>query len=248
MKRNISLFISFGLLLSCSFSPRPVLEVTPLVESDLWLFGREYVHNSTDSLTTVLAFSGISNNNYIFEFEIENGKTSSFLVDPSLFYYIPRSGKSNINSGKIKAIDPEPQIQEINKIESRITAKNNSRQATNSLFMVLDLFSDISSINDPKSKGEQEEERIEDLERDAQEQDYDKRYKKRTHKLNVLRENWEFHALRKTTLLPGYSYQGLIFFPVTYFDGVIELHFHIDSVEIVQEFKQNQIIVSKYND
>lgn len=58
--------------------------------------------------------------------------------------------------------------------------------------------------------------------------------------LNAAREQWEFEALRSTTLEPGSKIQGKVFFPITKQARYLELALPIGDFEVTVLFKQRR--------
>ena len=241
MKKNI--LIVFALLLtilsSCYVAPRAVFRLKPTTDNKVWLFGKEYVTSSNDSVEIALAFDRVMGTNYVFKVEIINRTSRNMLIQPERCFYVAEIAQVNgVRTDMVWAIDPENEILKVDKQMSRTFASYKSTQGTYSFLSVLDLVSDVATIGSKKSDEEIQAEKLDDVEQELAELNNEIRYEKKSSSLNDIRDEWEFKALRKTTLPGGYGIQGRIYFPV--YPGVqsIEIHLALDRFVFKQKFQQ----------
>ena len=69
----------------------------------------------------------------------------------------------------------------------------------------MDLASDISSIGNDRTEAEEYQEEIDDLESEISELETELEHERQINSLNEYMSEWEYKALRKTTLPKGFS-------------------------------------------
>lgn len=118
--------LSFALALLFSSCVRPyhISKISPSEGNSTWAWGREFVFQTTDSVTVKIAYETNDRDNVIFNFEIENNSGRSILVAPETFW--SRMSGANLPEDIIqqhKAVDPESYYLEIAKQRSRQEAE-----------------------------------------------------------------------------------------------------------------------------
>lgn len=231
--------LSLTILFSCYVAPKPVFRLKPVAENQTWLFGKEYVTSCNDSVEIALAFDRVMGTNYVFKVEIINKTRRNMLIQPEKCFYVAEIAQVNgVRTDTVWAIDPENEILKVDKQMSRTFASYKSTQGTYSFLSVLDLVSDVATVGSKKSDEEIKAEKLDDVEQELAELSNEVRYEKKFSTLNEIRNEWEFKALRKTTLPGGYGIQGRIYFPVYPGAKSIGIRLLVDRYEFSQKFQQ----------
>ncbi len=243
-------------LAGCFVSPKPVYRLRPVAGETRWLNGAEVVRNADDSVEVAASFLRQEGNELVFEVEIANFKYAQILVDPAAFYYQPvitgkdtlyRSGggyavqgeeKDRVSSRKIFAIDPEARLLEIDQKSSREQAGYAMNIAVNTTLSLLDLFADIATLGKEKTAEEIAEDTRYDLQRETDRIETEIDHENRVRQFSSVREKWEFETLRKTTLNPGESVIGTVYFPVHRQAKYVKLHFPVGESKTEFSFRQ----------
>lgn len=231
------------LILSCCYTPPPILRMTPKTDQTTWLFGKEYSKQIKDGLSIAVAFDRYSYPHFVLDVCISNLDSQSVLIAPEKFYYLPKDSVFSGPRTEIFARDPELQILEVNKRTSREHARYSQSTDLSLLSSFLGLLSDVSSIGKSKTEEEIEEERRLDEEARENEEENEITHKERIYDLNELRDQWEAGALRKTTLNQHFSIRGKVYFPINTKFHWIEIRFPLGDTCFNFIFQQEQIPV-----
>jgi len=235
----IMLALSMTILFSCYVAPKPVFRLKPAAENQVWLLGKEYVTSCNDSVEIALAFDRVMGTNYVFKVEIINKTRRNMLIQPEKCFYVAEIAQVNgVRTDTVWAIDPESEILKIDKQMSRTFASYKSTQGTYSFLSVLDLVSDVATIGSKKSDEEIKAEKLDDVEQELAELNNEIRHEQNITNLNNVRKEWEFFALRKTTLPGGYEIQGRIYFPTHQLAKSLVIHLAFDENKFTQKYHQ----------
>src|SRR4051812_29494578 len=115
---------ALALLFSSCVRPYHISKISPSEGNATWAWGREFVFQTTDSVTVKIAYETNDRDNVIFNFEIENNSSRSILVAPETFW--SRMSGANLPEDILlqhKAVDPESYYLEIAKQRSRQEAE-----------------------------------------------------------------------------------------------------------------------------
>ncbi len=230
---------------SCMVTPRPVLRLHPLVpEPEIkWLQGKEYVKLETEESILYLAFYKQYRDYVAFDISIFNRSDEPILIQPERFYFKPLSiiveKSRKISLDTVYAVDPEQKLLEIDKT----LASRDAAYATALGYDILGSFFDVTyhlaTLGKEKTEEEKQTEELQDQTRELNRLYRDVEYEKTVSKLESERSLWEFKAIRKTTLPPGFSLHGLIFFPIKYQAKEIQLNFPVGSNIYSVNFQQS---------
>ncbi len=226
MKKSI---LSLSLIFfACITTPKPVYRLVPDTEKSAWLQGQEFIHLENKLYDLVFAYDKNWNNNFVFDFEIANKSDSTTLITPTDFYYKPIFSEQRIKEkpifgtekfiGKSTALDPELKILQMDLNQSRADAAYQTRSDQLMGLTALDLVFDIATIGDPKTDLEEAQEEIDDLGRELEIAKNENQYAGTIQNINHVKNQWREEALRKTSLKPGYSISGKIYFPIDFVD------------------------------
>jgi len=230
----ISLFCT-----GCFVTPRPVYILEPAQETGVWLMGKQFFHSRTDNFKIALAFDQVNYNDYQFQVEITNTGSQPFIISQENFYLVAyKEINQHVFIDTFLAIDPEQEILELQKDQSREYASYQSEKANNSLFSFLDLALDIASIGEPKTEEDILREENEDLQRDVDELETELDHEVEIKSLNNDFDRWQYKSLRKTTLPQGYLIRGKIYFPLLEKAKSIEIHAELISEHLVFNYNQ----------
>jgi hypothetical protein len=228
MKFNHSLLaiVSLASLTSC-FAPKPVLRFKPEETNTTWEKGKEFVSYKRGEYQIHSSYYGYNDKYIIFDIEIVNNKGDEFLVAPEdikLYQGVWDNTKQSViyDSIPVRAIDPEAELLNIDLENSRAEAsRKNSQVAVAAIFAAAIPLAIVATSGDMHSSNNYQRSisntemvdagidlaigttAIKQVSQENQ-----------IVSLNDSKFNWEASSLRKTTLSPGYSIRGLVFFPV----------------------------------
>ncbi|HEX9652460.1 MAG TPA: hypothetical protein VGA99_02015 [bacterium] len=235
LKRYLKLsfaVLSSIFLTSCYVSPPPVYQLSPVPDSGIWWSGKQYAADSTNGISTFVAYQRSDRHHLIFEVEFTNQSEEQVLVSPEDFYYLPlQSAEDTVSQREVHALNPETELLEIDKSLSREHASYATHTAIDLTVSLLDLVLAIVSPDDAASYEER-------LAWEVNRADYQQLHQARVSELKGLREEWEFETLRKTTMNPGEQIRGRVYFPITKQAQFIELVLPIGRHPITLIFKQ----------
>ncbi len=211
MLRFASFYMCLGTVLvlsSCMVKPKPVVNIYSSDKNIFWSYGQQFITKKSNNLEVTTAFEREDGYSLIFDIEIYNNSKDTFLVSPEKFYYI---GNTIIPQDSIVltlAYDPEERL--LNLKKSRSIERANEINSTKSTFLegALQLAVDISPKTD-EEKVENSEQKQVKRERQEREKEEIQEY---IHSLDNSRRKWSTGVLRKTTLAPGYSVYGKVYF------------------------------------
>ncbi|KAA3614804.1 MAG: hypothetical protein D8M58_10125 [Calditrichaeota bacterium] len=261
MLKSIILSITIIALISCTVPPKPVYRLMPEAEKSAWLYGQEFIHLDNDSFDVALAYDKIWTNNFVFDIEIANKTDSIVLISPEDFYYKPVYSEEKLEKNKkfmsifpakpVEALDPELKILHMDLSQSAADASYSTRQGQLMGLSVLDLVFDIATIGKPTTEAEEAQEEIDDLERRLDYAENELEHENRSRNIGRIKDQWRDEALRKTSLKPGYSISGKIYFPMKYhkkgirFTENLLFCFPLGKSSFTQVFRREEFLVGK---
>lgn len=227
--KNISiqnvLYLALMFIMASCVAPQPVIRVIPTETKTTWQQGKEFVSYQKNDFIIHCAYHGTDARYLIFDVEIVNGSQSEFLVAPENIIMYTDSGKWDPVTNQIvyatfpiRAADPEFQLLKLDMQESIAEAnmKNQQTAAVVASVAALPIIVAAASadINDKKPRAVTRTDVaatatvgvLNGIEISQVENEIN------YNNINYKRETWNQYALRKTTLSPGESTRGLIYF------------------------------------
>lgn len=190
------------------------IRLSPVEGSGIWIDGREYSEQVSDKVKICISFDKNENSNFIFDLNVINNSHDSLLFDPAELYYIPVQNSINtkrkaVMPETVKALDPEIMLYKLN------TDINNENSAydTNKLINAVGGCASVGSGFSARNSEQREKayEMMEDSNREMDEMEI-----QHINKINNYKEQIKYiesKAFRKSTVFPGKSKDGKIFFP-----------------------------------
>lgn len=235
--RQIFLLITIGFYLqNCYYPPRPVIRLEAGQEV-IWNAGRQILHAADSSFSIALMYEKVDSDQYRFQVEIANHDRQTVLISPENFYYTYKSSETV----RVPATDPESEILELEKKYSRDYASYQTNSGNNSLLALFNVVALVATIGEEQTEEEELQTEINNLKvENADLENELELNKNQTQYMNGL-TFWEQKALRRTTLPPGTSVSGLVFFPVKLRSSHLPLQFHICIEKKIYTFNFEQI-------
>lgn len=213
--------------LSSCFSPKPVMRFKPEEIQTTWEKGKEFVSYKKGEYEAHVSYYGNNDKYVMFDIEIVNNHGEEFLVKPEdIILYTGKWDNTKqcvvYDNIPIRAIDPEMELLKIDMENSKAEAsQKNAQVAAVAIFAaaiplaIVATNSDIKHHNYDKSSISNTDAVNAGVNlalgataiNEVSQQD-------QIISLNDKRYTWEASSLRKTTLSPGFSIRGLVFFPV----------------------------------
>lgn len=253
---KIAISIAALAMLTSCFSPKPVMRFKPEETQTTWEKGKEYVSYKKGDYEVHASYYGNNEKYIIFDIEVINSKGVDFLVAPEdikLYTGCWDNVSQNViyDNIPIHAIDPEAELLKIDMDNSRAeAAQKNSQVAAVAIFAAAIPLAIVASNTDMKnsnSNGSNNSVNNTDLveagvdlalgatainQMGAENQIIS---------LNDNRNMWETASLRKTTLSPGYSIRGLVYFPVPNL-STRKVYFDVPTPDGAISFKYNFLL------
>ncbi len=225
------------LITSCS-TPLNILKLSPEIDTGKWFYGQQVVSDSINGINFSVAFDRVVDEMYLFNVEIINQSNLSLLIDPADFYLEAFDAEKIYlaEHGRLNAFDPEEKIIDFDKEIALTNARENNLAALSLVGLGIDIASAVvtSTDDNPYNDGLNT-----DLFWALNSEKEGARFK--TQSLSEIRDSWNFETIRKTTLSPGYSIQGIVFFPVNRDAGLLSFVFPVDENLVKVSFRQDQI-------
>lgn len=216
------------LTLSSCFSPKPVIRLKADESKTTWDKGKEFIGYKMGEYEVHTSFHGCDNQNLIFDVEVVNNNGEEFLVAPEKFKMFKGQWNNatqsiTYNGNAISALDPELELLNIDLANSKAeAASKNAGVAAVAIFAAAIPLAIVAAKSDAENSKSDDENDVSNTElveagvdvaltanainQESQEQ--------QIQSMNDSKYKWETVALRKTTLSPGYSIRGLVFFPI----------------------------------
>ena len=246
MKKNILLFLLLVIVsAACSVSPNPIIKLdyinTGLVK--LWIEGKENIEVPDGKFKYIVAFDHMEDGRICFNVSVLNNSDKVRIIDHYLFRINYSNEEMDNPNTTCFAIDPDRDLINIDKNISREKARYGSELATDALFGFFDFVGSFSEKGQ-RTEAEIKQEEIDDLEDEIDRLENEQNHMKR---MNELRQTRNFHeqtALQKTSLLPGHTISGKIYFP--YLSGYQYVRLKIDGGQTSVNYKISEIPVYRY--
>ena len=214
--------------LSSCFSPKAVIRLKANEPKTTWDKGKEFVSYKIGEYEVHTSYYGCDSKNIIFDIEVINNNGEEFLVAPEKF--VLNSGQwdnatQNIsyNANPIHALDPEMEILNIDLQNSKAeAASKNAGVAAIAICAAAIPLAIVAAKSDAENSKSNNEKDVSNTElvgagldialtsnainQEAQEI--------KIQSMNDSKYIWETASLRKTTLSPGFSIRGLVYFPI----------------------------------
>lgn len=214
MHTKYLLIISVAFLFSACAS-LPVFRTSSLEQNKYFDSGREVVSKENSKIKILLNFENQSGADLVFYLTIYNKSDESLLIDPSIIYAEIKEAlyPEKINR-KIFAINPEVEIEQIDKEINKTNADESLKRGIFVLGSFANLAESIATIGKDKTDSQIEEENRtrEDLQNSIEN---DKTaYKEKMNSLDQQKNYWENNVFRKTTLRSKENISGYFHIPV----------------------------------
>lgn len=238
MKTNQNiLLLAFAVILfaSCA-TPRAVIRMNPVAENVKWFYGQAFASDTLSGIEVEAAFEQATDEYNIFNVGVTNNSNMDFLVDPALIYFEEITSDS-INTYKIKSIDPEFFLLNIDKEISKNEADvKNARVGGAIVAGTLVAATVVLAVTDKNDHFYTEDALTVGAPLIINGANYDEEYL--VCSLDHQRELWATSTIRKTTLEPGYKIEGKVFFPRFEKPGFYNLRIPVDEGAISIPFVQ----------
>lgn len=215
-------------LISC-YTAKPVMRINPEETQTTWEKGKEYVSYKKGEYETHCSYYGSNDKYIIFDIEVVNNKGNEFLVAPEKILLYP--GKLNtatqevtFDNTPISAIDPEMELLKIDMDNSRAEASLKNAQVASVIICAAAIPLAIAATSSDFHNNNSGERNNTVSNTEAVEVGVDLalganainqiNQEDQIISLNDSQYTWKEASLRKTTLSPGYSIRGLVFFPI----------------------------------
>ena len=224
---------------SCNTS-QSLTKLQPKDSAVRWENGYAYISDSIYGVSYQIAFTGITDSQYVFDFHVINQSNMTYVVDPASFYYRPcNESMQDIGYSKVPAIDPGKEMSRINKGLAKTETRRKNQFGIALLAIGADIFSSIvmsnnynphdNFVRDAVSGGVQTAIIASAIANDAE-----------ADNLTYEKQKYSNAVIRKTTLNSNYSVSGKVFFPVTTNSSYIRIYVPVDNNLIMFTFKQTQ--------
>ena len=228
--------ISSLLFFSCS-TPKSLVKLEPTQEATKWLYGQEFARDSVAGIIYEVGFDQIVETNYLFDFDITNRSNLEILIDPQNFYYIPLNDSLQpLADEYFYALDPEKEILNIEKRLSITEARRKNSIALSIVGLGVDIATAAITATDHNPHNDFLRT---DMFNAVQAGNVVNEYQAAD--LMQLRDSWSESTIRKTTLEPGFSMKGKVFFPVFPKAKYLQFVLPVDNQPVRILFQQNYI-------
>ena len=218
------------MLTSC-FSPKPVFRFKVDEAKTTWDKGKEYISYKKGDYEVHTSYYGNNDKYIMFDIEIVNNKGEEFLVAPENIKIYSGSW-DNVsqsilyNSNPVFALNPEMELLKIDLENSKAeAASKNAGVAAIAIFAAaipLAIIASESDAKNSKSNNNSNAPIISNTELVGTGLDLaiganainQANQEIKIESMNDNKYTWETSSLRKTTLSPGYSIRGLVFFSI----------------------------------
>jgi hypothetical protein len=226
-------------------TPASVFTLTPAESEIEWIDGIGMVNKTDRDIFISVGFIENRDGMLSFNIFIENGSENTIAVDPAKFECADKSASGNKNLPVEKsvsnAIDPEVKIRQIDAAISDENANYRLFSTVDFCGSVLSLIGSVVSVGKQKTEEEIQDEEIIAADNLRRVVGQDNEHADRINSFNSEKEFWQNQALRKTTLPPGQTVEGNIYFNPLSESELIRLRFPIDQVCFEILFKQKKI-------
>lgn len=214
-------------LTSC-FSPKAVIRLKADEPKTTWDKGKEFISYKLGEYEVHTSYYGANDKNLIFDIEVVNNNGEEFLVAPEnikLFTGQWNNATQSIkyNDNAVHALDPELELLNIDLANSKAeAASKNAGVAAVAIFAAAIPLAIVAAKSDAENSNSNDENDVSNTELVEAGVDValtanavnQESQMAQIQSMNDSKYTWETVALRKTTLSPGYSIRGLVFFPI----------------------------------
>jgi len=237
-RSSVLLFILTTLLLSSCIHIKMIRNLESDAENSLWIQGINFIKIEHDSIYVVCGLNNINNYEMIFDVEIGNYSSDTFMVNPPEFRYeIVEVWDSLItrSTSIYYAKNPEKSIKNYKQALENENQNLEVDQVINVIGSLFELASDINNAVNGREETEEEREEKEDVceERDLNELKHINRIQKLNEKMNF----WSKEVMRKTTMKPGFVIAGKVIFPVDQNAKNIKKFFELNGKDYVIPYR-----------
>ena len=225
---------------SCS-APKSLVKLQPSQEATKWLYGQEFAKDSISGIIYEVGFDQIVESDYLFDMDITNRSNLEILIDPRDFYYIPLNDSLQPMCNEyFHASDPEEEILNIEKKLSITDARRKNHVILSIVGLGVDIATAaITSSDDNPHNDFLRTDMFEAVQVGNAINEFE------AADLRDLRDSWSESTIRKTTLEPGFSMKGKVFFPYFPKASYLQMVFPVDDQNIEILFRQNYIPARK---
>lgn len=218
MNLNFWYILLISTLLISSCTTRYVhTTIEPAHESFVWVSGKKVVEKSSELARVTLSHIKNEGDCYVFSVEVVNLSDNDLLVAPELIRYnlldglteVPDQSNDERPGIVIHAVNPEHILAYIQREINRAQEDYSTTQTENAVFGLIDL---VLLFGDSGPDAEKRRREMNEDQRDR-EQDLD-RYQRLVSEKKSYKEVMEACLLRKTTLRPSASIQGVVYLPM----------------------------------
>jgi hypothetical protein len=208
-------------------SPQYIIRHTPLAAGTTWLSGKQYACYDDGVIRVSAASDGADGGYVVFTASINNKTIQPFTVDPAAFKYIftegipgtPHADQKPAKGKIIYALDPEEKILDVERRTIDEKKSYDTDTGVNAAAGCLGLGAGV--LADSKEEQKEVDKNFKELEESAHERELE--HNQRMDEFRREKNMWSSEALRKTTLNPGQTITGKIYFPRRDKNGVIYL-------------------------
>lgn len=233
----------FFYLTGCS--SLPVFQVTSLENEKEYYMGREIVTKQEGDVKTILNYEEQVSRDFVFNLAVYNNSAAKVTIDPAMIYMeVLEENSEALPPEEIKkssALNPEIQINLINKKIEETAANKQTSEGLNLFMDAADLAVHISEIGKEKSVEELEDDAAwhqnEAVRRESGNQDY-------INRMSGLDENkryWMNDVLRITTLYPGEDIGGAVCIPWLKKATMFRLVIPVNGINYTFLYKQEKV-------
>lgn len=217
-----------------SVKPKPVLLLESESNQAKWLNGRQFVSSSIDGVKLLVSYETRINDYLAFNLLVQNDSQNEVFISHENFKFLHQS-EGNLKT--LTPIDPEEQILAGLKKRSRAEANSENEVILYGSLLLISLALDTKDTVDSIKRHKRASERSTTEKTFDNIESAEGRYEKQMRSINSLITKWESTALRKTNLAPGYTVEGLVYFPTSVIDDDATLSVNIDNKTISIPYK-----------
>lgn len=235
MRYSISVLLFSLILVGCgAVKSKPVYILESQSDKAKWLNGKQFVSGTVDDVKLLVSYESRVNDYLAFNVLVQNDSKNEVFISHENFKFLHQS------EGKFKTltpVDPEEKILSGLKKRSRAEASNDNELILYGSLLLISLALDaqdtVDSIKKHRrtSKTSTTRTTLNDIESSEE------RYEKKIRSINSLITKWASTALRKTNLAPGYTVEGLVYFPASVIDDNATLSVSIDNKTVSLPYK-----------
>lgn len=248
--------ICIAVLFGGCAGPEMLFHASPVSGNTVWYSGREFVTETKDSVTVSVAFENELDGTMTFYVVVGNLGSRTLLVAPEKIYCeasyerlktVTNYGTMDVSfdtlsrTDTIQAIDPEKELQGIDRQVAQANATYANNTGINVAAGLLQLVGDVATIGQKKTREElhREDRTGRSIAESQTNNNID--YSIQSSSLADQRGYWENAALRKTTLFQDNAIGGRVSIPVDQEARMLKLVVPIGSTTFTFEFKQRPL-------